>query len=325
MQDVADELGVSRTLVSFVFRGAPGVGNETRAKILEAAERLGYRRDVIAAQLASRRTNTIGLSLLDLRFEINTDVFQGVRAAAGDQGRRVFLAVGDAEGTRELETLGSLVDVRVDGVVLAGSLLPDDVLQQYSRRVPTVVATRLVPEVDSVATNDAAGAALAVQHLVGLGHQNVAHIAAPVWYPYTARADGYVEAIQTAGFSPSVVRADFSQAGAEKVARSLLLSGRAPTAIFCHNDVAALGVRDAAVAIGLRIPEDLSVVGFDDTHVASLPGIDLTSVTQHASVLGATAEELLALRIGDPTRETEHRVCEPALVIRGSTSAPDCP
>lgn len=322
MQDVADELGVSRTLVSFVFRGAPGVGNETKAKILETAQRLGYRRDVIASQLASKRTNTVGLSLLDLRFEINTDVFEGVRAAAERQGRRVFLAVGDADGTRERETLGSLVDVRVDGVVLTGSLLPDEVLQSYAKRVPLVVATRLVPGVDSVATNDAAGATLAVRHLFGLGHRNIAHIGAPAWYPYTARSDGYLDAMRDAALSPRVVRADFTQAGAEQAAVSLLRSDQAPTAIFCHNDVAALGVRDAARALSVRIPEDVSIVGFDDTHVASLPGIDLTSVTQHAAAIGETAEELLALRLGEPDREIDHRVYEPGLVVRVSTAAP---
>jgi len=322
MDDVAREVGVSRMTVSYAFRDAPGVSAETKMRIIDAAKRLGYRRDVIASLLASNRTNTVGLSLLDLSFEINAEILYGLRDAAKRDGRRVFISAGEMERRDEPERLEDLLDVRADAVVLAGSLLPDAALLKYADRVPLVVVTRRVQGVDSIAVDDHKGACLAVEHLVELGHRRIAHISSPAWYPYTARRDGYVDAMKAAGLSPRVLEAEFGQTPGAAAAALLLDSAEPPTAIFCQ-DQAALGVRDLCASRGLHVPHDLSIVGFDDTHAASLPGIDLTSVTQQARLMGELAAHRIERKLRNPALPTEQTLLEPSLIVRGSVVAPN--
>lgn len=321
-QDVARELGVSRTLVSYAFRDAQGVAPETKERILAAARRLGYRPDMVASQLASLRSNTTGLVLLDLSFEISTEIFYGLRSHAERVGRRIVLTIGDSQTGRDRQAMDDLIDMRVDAMVLAGAVVPDEVLQNYAAKIPLVVVTRKVPGVDSVLIDDVEGARLAVEHLVELGHRRIAHIAPPEQYPYTARAVGYVESMVRAGLTPRVLRAGFDQLAGARAAASLLDSADPPTALFCNNDVTALGVMDMAAERGLRIPDDLSVIGYDDTHAASLPGVSLTSVGQQARELGEIAGEQAMARVADPGSPPVVKTLHPALVVRSSTASP---
>lgn len=321
-EDVAREVGVSRTLVSFAFRGADGVGPETKERIFAAAKRLGYRRDIVASQLASSRTNTVGFVLLDLNFQISNDIYYGLRTHAERTGQRIVLTVGDPENGRDRSAMEDLIDMRVDAMVLAGALVPDSVLQDLSRKIPLVVVTRQVPDVDSVAIDDVQGARLAVEHLVSLGHRRIAHIAAPADYPYTAREYGYTASMKDAGLTPVVLHGGWDQASGGEAAAVLLDSVDPPTALFCNNDRAALGVLELAAARGIRIPEDLSVVGFDDTHEASLPGVSLTTVGQQARALGELAGERAAARVADPDLPPKVTTLRPTLVARSSSAGP---
>jgi DNA-binding LacI/PurR family transcriptional regulator len=323
---VAREVGVSRTLVSFAFRNAPGVSEETRHAIFEAARRLGYRPNRIAADLARKRATTIGLHLLDLHNEVYADIFAGVREALEGSGVRVILSVGDVRGrggTDPGDEVGSLLEARV-GVVIAATLTGTDAsVREAAAAVPIVSVARRIEGVDSVYSDDAAGARAATGHLLDLGHTRIVHLTGPHWEGHTERQRAYRERMHDAGLPPRVLAApEFTFEAAQAAAARILDGPDRPTAVFAHNDQLALGVREAAADLGLRVPEDLSVVGYDDSRIARLAGIRLTSVDLDAYELGAAAGAAALARLADPSAPAVDRCSAPRLVVRTSTASP---
>ncbi|MGT2462705.1 LacI family DNA-binding transcriptional regulator [Sinomonas atrocyanea] len=327
--DVAREVGVSRTLVSFAFRNAPGVSEETRHAILEAARRLGYRPNRIAADLARKRAATVGLYLLDLHNEVYADIFAGVREALEGSGVRLILSVGDVRrrgGAEPGDEVESLLEARV-GVVIAATLTgPDASLREAAAAVPLVSVARRIEGVDSIYSDDAAGARAATEHLLDLGHTRIVHLTGPRWEGHTERQRAYREAMHDAGLPPRVVAApEFTFEAAQAAAARILEGPDRPTAVFAHNDQMALGVREAAEALGLRVPGDLSVVGYDDSRIARLAGIRLTSVDLDAHALGSAAGAAALARLADPSGPAVDRCSAPRLVVRTSTAPPPQP
>lgn len=322
--DVAREVGVSRTLVSFAFRNAPGVGEETRRAILAAAKRLGYRPNTIAADLARKHASGVGLYLLDLHNEVYADIFAGVREALAGSGSRIILGVaGGADADTSDGELGPLLEARV-GVVIAATLTSSDVrVREAAGAVPIVSVTRRIEGVDSVYSDDAAGARAATEHLLRLGHTRILHLTGPRYEGHGERLRAYRETMHDAGLAPRVVAApDYTLEAAEATAAEFLACADAPTAVFAHNDQLALGVREAAVTRGLSVPLDLSVVGYDDSRVARLTGIELTSVDLHAYRLGFDGGAAALERLANPSAPTVDRCSEPRLVVRASTAPP---
>ena len=319
--DVAREVGVSRTLVSFAFRGAAGVSDETRQAIFDAAKRLGYRHNAAAAALASKQRTAVGLYLLDLRNEVFSDVLNGVRLALPQARNRLILSVSRSIGGEDQGALDSLIEARV-GIIIAATLLdPDERVRELAQMVPVVSVTRRVEGVDSVYPDDHAGARAAVEHLLGLGHTRIAHLAGPQFEGHTVRREAYEQIMRSAGLTPQTVAADdFTHEAGERAAAELLAGPDRPTAVFTHNDQFALGVREAAYAMGLTIPGDLSLVGYDDSPTARLHGIDLTSVDLHAVELGKIAGSVALERLNDPGAPIADRCVTPQLVVRRSTA-----
>ena len=319
--DVAREVGVSRTLVSFAFRDASGVSPETRQAIFDAAKRLGYRHNAAAAALASKSRTAVGLYLLDLRNEVYSDVLNGVRLALPQAGNRLILSVSRSIGGVDQGAMDSLIEARV-GIIIAAALLdPDERVRELAQIIPVVSVTRRVAGVDSVYPDDRAGARAAVEHLFGLGHTRIAHMAGPPFDGHTVRRETYEQIMRDAGLTPQTVAADdFTQEAAERAAAELLAGPDRPTAVFTHNDQFALGVREAAYAMGLAIPGDLSLVGYDDSRTARLRGIDLTSVDLHAVELGTTAGRVALERLNDPGAPVADMTSTPRLVVRNSTA-----
>lgn len=322
-EDVAREVGVSRTLVSFAFRGAPGVSNETRQAILEAAQRLGYRQNAAAADLARKQPSAVGLYLLDLRNEVYADVFHGVREAFGDTSNRLILSVSPTANSLGRGAIDSLIEARV-GIVIAATLLDTDAdIRELAQIVPVVNVARRVEGLDSVYSNDPAGAETAVRHLLELGHTRIAHLTGPPHEGHQGRRRAYERVMADAGLPPRVVTAgDYTQEAAEKAVRPLLTAGNRPTAFFAHNDELAVGAREAAYRIGLGVPDDLSLVGYDNSRISRLHGIDLTSVDLHALDLGRSAGRVALERLADPLSPVVDLKSAPRLVIRGSTAPP---
>ncbi|MFV0435355.1 MAG: LacI family DNA-binding transcriptional regulator [Leucobacter sp.] len=291
METVAREAGVSRATVSLVYRGVKGPSRASIEKVLAAGSRLGYRHNAIAARLASKRTNTLGLSILDITNEVFTEIYEGVRDALADTGLKIVLTAATPGSGDELESVESLLSVRVDAALVAGSMLDDAELASLASSTPFVVVSRLVPGVDSVASDDRLGGELATRHLLELGHRRIVHLVPPVGPHYTARGRGYDEAMRAAGLQPRRAHTGFSLATAAATTTQLLRGDDRPTAVFADNDVMALGALTAAAELGLSVPRDLSVVGYDDTRAAALPGVALSSVNQQARRLGRIGAE----------------------------------
>lgn len=318
-EDVAREAGVSRALVSFALSDVGRVSPDTKKLILDAAQRIGYRHNRMAARLASRRTNTIGMFIPDLRNTIIPDIYEGVREAADVASQQLVIAVSGADGGRDRAAIEELMGVQVDISVVPGCLLPTKELLELAAANPMVLATREVAGLDCVLSDPVLGPELVVQHLTALGHRRIAHIAWPEGTVFRNRADAYVDAMRTAGLEPWVVHTGFRQSDAATTAGELLDGPNAPTAIFANNDVGALGVLDALAERGLSAPRDVSVVGYDNTPTSALPGVSLTTVDQQAHRMGRLAAETAIRRLQDPSGAPVVRILDPSLVVRGST------
>ena len=327
MEDVARDAGVSRALVSLVMRESPKVSPAKRAAVLESAAALGYSPNRRASRLASHRTRTLGVLFLDLHNSVFADIYDGITEGTAGSGNQVMVAVGSADPRTELEAVRSFVDLRVDGVILAGYTGSDEELAAALRGTPAVVITREVAAdgVDCVLTDDFRSGALAVEHLHGLGHRRIAHVDISDWLPYTQRRDGYRHAMQEFGLEPLLVHSDMTERGGRAVMENFLASGAAlPTAIFAHNDLTAIGIMEALAAAGLAVPGDVAIVGCDNIEVAASPLIGLTSIDQHASELGRTAAQVMLERIAGFSGPAVTRKLEPALLVRRS-SDPNSP
>ena len=232
MEDVARAAGVSRALVSIAYRGVPGVSERTRAKIFAAGERLGYVHNRIAAQLASKGGNTIGIFLQDLHNEIFADIHDGVREVAEAGGQQLVIAVGTIDGHQDTQSLETLLSHRVDIVVAAGLLMPDAELLAFAKRVPTVSVARAVAGVDSVFSDNFAGASLATQHLINLGHERIAFLANPQTDGYLDRRRGYEATMADAALAPSVTVTTYSrQQAALDAGCDFIIASHDPAAI----------------------------------------------------------------------------------------------
>lgn len=319
MADIAREAGVSRALVSIAYRGAAGVSEETKRRIFAVGDQLGYRPNRIAARLRSKATTTIGVFLLELRNDVFADMFDGVRELADQHDKHLVLSVGEIDGRRDGRALDSLARSRVDVVIAVGLLLPDVEVREFSRSVPVVSAARLIPEVDSAGSDNLLGASAAVRHLLALGHTRIAFLANPQTDGYLDRQRGYTTLMSEAGLRPDVIPSAYSRELAARDIGPALDSPMRPTAIFAHNDQTAMGVLDAAASRGIRVPEDLSVVGYDNTAVSRAPGTELTTVDIHGREIGRNAAQLALQRLADPSAPANHTISLPSLVVRRTT------
>lgn len=322
MEDVAREAGVSRALVSLVMRDSPKVSPAKRSAVLESAAALGYSPNRLASRLASYRTNTLGVLFLDLHNPVFADIYDGIADGLAGSGNQVMVAVGSADPGTELEAVRSFVDLRVDGVILAGYTGSPEDLAAALRGTPAVVITREleVDGVDSVLCDDFRSGALAVEHLHGLGHRRIAHVDISEWLPYTARREGYLWAMRQFGLEPLLVHSDMTERGGRAAMNNFLASGAAvPTAVFAHNDLTAIGIMEALASHGLAVPDDVAVVGCDNIEVAASPLIGLTSIDQHAGELGRLAAGAMLKRLAGGPGPAVARKLEPALLVRRST------
>jgi DNA-binding LacI/PurR family transcriptional regulator len=323
--DVARRAGVSKSLVSLALRGDPRVREEKRRAVERAAEQLGYRPNAVARSLVSKRTNVIGVMLSDLHNQYFMEVVDGIETEAHGADYRALINTGGRQAEREWDAVETLLQLRTDGVILAGTVLPSARILAAAAAVPLVLVARSSrsPAVDSVANDDRAGARLAVAHLVELGHRHVAHVDGGDGAGAQARRRGFLDAMRDAGLASEAVvaRGDYTEAGgAEGVDRLLASKGRWPTALFVANDLAAVGALHTLERHGLRVPEDVSVVGYDNTALAHLGHIDLTTIDQPKRSLGATAVQLLLERITTGRGTARHVVLPPRLVVRGTTA-----
>jgi DNA-binding LacI/PurR family transcriptional regulator len=319
--DVAVRAGVSRPLVSLVMRNSPHVSEQKREAVLRAASELGYRPNAHAAQLASRRSMYLGVILAEVENPIFPQMLKSGEDLAESQGYAVLLSVSSLDPDLERSAVNRLLGHRVDGIVLGGTRLPSREVQQLAATLPVVTIGRRVAGVEAVSVDDRAGAEIATQHLVDLGHRRIAHIDGGNGPGARLRRRGYQEVMTRSGLAVhlDVVHGDYSEAGGVAGAERLLSGPEPPTAIFAANDLMALGVMGAARRLGLQIPDDLAVVGFDNSPMCAYDYIRLTSVDQGPDALGAGGVSSLIRRISDPQAPLQSTVLSPTLKVRGST------
>jgi DNA-binding LacI/PurR family transcriptional regulator len=324
--DVAEYAGVSKSLVSLVMRGSPRVSDEKRGAVLRAADELRYRPNAVARSLVQKRSSTIGVMLSDLHNPFFAEVVDGIEEEALSADYHALFSTGGRRADGESVAIEKLLQLRTDGLILASVVLPAREVLAAAATVPVVLVARPSRwrEVDSVTNDDREGARLAVDHLVGLGHRSIAHIGGGRGAGAGSRRTGYVEAMRRHGLADSVLVApgDFTEDGGAAGVASLLGSRKRPTAIFAANDLAAVGALQALAEHGLQVPEDVSLVGYDNIALAGLRRINLTTVDQPRRQMGATAVRLLLERLDEGRGRARHIVVAPSLVVRGTTAPP---
>lgn len=324
--DVARRAGVSKSLVSLVLRGSPNVSDEKREAVTRAVREIGYRPNAVARSLVRRRSYVIGVMVSDLHNPYFTEVIDGVEAAAREAGYHALFNSGGRTAGGEADAIDTLLQQRTDGVVMAGTVLEAGRIAQVAAAVPVVVVARSVRSaaLDSITNDDRMGGRLAVDHLVSLGHRAIAHVDGGSGAGAPQRRSGYLEAMRAHGLGSTarVVRGAFTEEGGRDGVHELLRGRGRPTAIFVANDLAAVGALDALDRHGLRVPDDISLVGYDNIALAGLGHIDLTTIDQPRREMGESAVRLLLERRDDGRRRARHLVVPPAIVVRGSTGPP---
>ncbi|MGK5681776.1 LacI family DNA-binding transcriptional regulator [Actinoplanes sp. URMC 104] len=322
LSDVAERVGVSPASVSLVLRGAPGPSAETRERVLAAAAELGYRADRTASLLARRRRHLLGV-LLDVRNPFHAELAEEIHVAADRAGYELVLSTltRDRDEARAVETL---LDFRCEALILLGPDASDDELGRLAARVPCVVVGRMSrgAGVDVVRPADDVGVDAALDHLIALGHTRIAFLDGGRGAVAAARRRGYRRAMRRAGLPAQVLPGDHTEQGGIRAGRLLAADPRRPTAVVASNDRLAVGLMDAFVRAGVDVPGQVSVVGYDDSTLAHLAHIDLTSVNQDAPAQAHNAVLAAVSRLDGGRTTASEMVLVPRLVIRGSTAAP---
>jgi DNA-binding LacI/PurR family transcriptional regulator len=333
-RDVAKQAGVSRTTVSLVLNNVQGVqiSEETRERVIETAHELGYVPNAAAKALASRRAQSIGLILTRNPHHIASDAFlnqilDGLITAAHEHSIRLLIDI--IEVQHQQKAYRDLVRAnRIDGLILSGPRFDDDALLSLQQdRFPTVLMGQL-PDSDfySVDIDNFAAAKQAVEHLVKLGHHRIACITNAA-LSYSAAADrmsGYREILTThrISYDESLVRyGDFDPESGYQQMKDLLSLNKTPSAVFVASDVVAIGAKAAIVEKGLRIPEDIALVGFDDVPLARYLDPPLTTVRLPASELATRASQMLIQLINNETPAKKLVLLESQLIVRQSCGA----
>ncbi|OZC55691.1 LacI family transcriptional regulator [Rhodococcus sp. 15-649-1-2] len=319
MQDIADKVGVSKALVSMIFRGVPGPSAETKARVLAVAEEMDYRPNRTAALLSLRRTHLIGV-MTDIRNAFHAEMVEHMVAEADKVGYEVVL--GAVTPTHaEAAVMETLLDFRCEAVVLLGPAASDVDLRAWAGRVPIVAVGRRIGGVDAVRAGDSRGMSDVVDHLVSLGHSRIAHFSGYGSIGKDRQA-GYRRAMHRHGLDEhmAVVEGDFTENYAPAAVDAFLDGDiEPPTAIVAANDRSAVGLLDALQRRGVSVPGDISVTGYDDSTLARMAHIDLTTVSQEPKEQARRAISAATSRLDDDRTEVSSSVLRPRLVVRGTT------
>ncbi len=324
MADVAEQVGVSRQLVGLVFRNASGVGAETRQKILDAAQALGYSPNSAARSLRSPSTKYIGV-IFDPAHSAPVEIIEWLYSYAHEAGYK--LVVSALTPTRnESEAITEIVGFRCEALILIAPRSTPELLHHSVGQIPLVIIGRGLTnsEFDLVRSQGDVGIASVVAHLASLGHTEIAYIHGADMLDADVRLAGYREAMKQGGLMERIldIYGEYTEECGATAAGLLLAGGALPTAIVCNNDQAALGLSHSLLAAGIRIPADVSVTGFDDSRIARFSFLNLTTVRQDPKEVGEAAIKAAIRRIAEPAASPAEVLTSAKLVLRSSTSAP---
>jgi DNA-binding LacI/PurR family transcriptional regulator len=302
IKDIALQAAVSHSTVSRALSDSALVRAETKDRIQRLAREMGYSPDALARSLVQGRTQTIGIVVTTITDPFIAELVQAIESAAYLHGYTVILASSSSEPKRELAAVDMLRSKRVDGVIVTSSRVGTLYQEHLNRLAAPVVLVNSHSQLGgqytfAIGVDNRHGACRATVHLIGLGHRRIAYVSGPAdHHDDLDRLGGYRDALGQAGieFLPELVVAGTGRAdGGERAVPKLMALALPPTAVFCYNDMTAIGLLRAARAAGLSIPEDLAVVGFDDIPLASYVRPSLTTIRQPTAQMGAQALQMV--------------------------------
>ena len=331
MADIAAQLGVSRQLVSLVMRDAPGASEETRRRVRQAAQELGFRPHVGARSLRRARSKDLGV-IFSPAHSTEPEIVERIYPAAAAHGYEVILSAQTATRSTE-EAVDELLGHRCAAVIAIGSTLDHAALCSVAVRIPMPLVDvgygRGNDYYDVVRSSGDKGIAMVVAYLAEIGHRQITYVDPITMPPGRLRRRGYERTIKKLGIAADVLampgdyaQGDYFEEVGSAAARTLLQRPRLPTAVVAPNDHTAVGVLQVLLRNGVRVPQDVSVPGFDVAPIARLSALDLTPVRQDPGLMGVAAVAAAVRRIEKPDLKPAQSVIETSLVIRGSTSAP---
>jgi LacI family transcriptional regulator len=325
IRQVAENAGVSVSAVSKVLRDAYGVSVSLRERVEASIKELNYR-PLPAARGMRGRTYSLGLVLPDIRNSFFAEILDGVASALVETRYQVIVGIRDAASSEEA-VIEAMIDRQVDGIILVGTVRAETVLETLASRLPLVVLGFHAPtgqRFDTVNTDDQLGASLAVRHLVANGFPATAMLSLDLPGSTIAaeRELGYRTEMLKCGLAEhiNIVRVGSTKAQIASGATRLLDAPASPSAMFCWSDFVAVEVLSIAAEIGLSVPNDLAIVGYDNSPVCALAQNGLTSVDQPGAVLGHSAAKLFLERVGGRV-SAQHVILPPQLIARASSAA----
>ncbi|EGT5683668.1 DNA-binding transcriptional regulator CytR [Cronobacter turicensis] len=329
MKDVAVRARVSTATVSRALMNPEKVSQATRNRVEQAAIEVGYLPGSLNRNLKRNESRTILVIVPDICDPFFSEIIRGIEVTAADQGYLVLIGDCAHQNQQEKTFIDLIITKQIDGMLLLGSRLPFDASKEEQRNLPPMVmANEFAPELElpTVHIDNLTAAFNAVNYLHELGHQRIACIAGPEEMPLCHyRLQGYVQALRRSGMTVDphyIARGDFTfEAGAQALEQLLSLP-QPPTAIFCHSDVMALGALSMAKRRGFRVPDDLSIIGFDNIALAEFCDPPLTTVAQPRFDIGREAMLLLLSQLNGHTVSSGSRLLDCELVLRGTTRAP---
>jgi LacI family transcriptional regulator len=327
LKDIARDLNVSVMTVSKVVRGCADVGAETRSRVLARIKELNYQPNWVARSLAARRTFMIGLIVPDLMHSFFAEIAKGVAATIRPLGYDVVICNSEENGELESSEVDRLLGRQVDGLLLASAQPPSSLAvfeRIEARGIPYVLIDRRFAAVRApyVGADDEAIGRIATQHLIDRGCRRIAHIAGPATTTGLGRLKGYRETLAAAGLTMPegyVVEATDDESGYQATRRLLQMHPR-PDAIFGYNDPTAAGAMKAILEAGIRIPEDIKVMGVGNVHYSDLLRVPLSTIDQSSTSIGQQAADILLKAIGNKRkRPVKNVLIDPVLIAREST------
>jgi LacI family transcriptional regulator len=330
MKDIAEDLGLSVVTVSKVLRQHPDIGEKTRKRVLKRAKELDYQPNVLARSLVTGRTYLIGLVVPDLLHPFFAEVAKALSTVVGRRGYSVIISSSEEDAELEAREIQQMVSRQLDALVIASSSNQKAVFEKMDRQgQPYVLIDREIPDLvaNFVGTDDEAAGRIATEHLADQGCRTIAHIRGKDNSTGMRRFEGYKWALKRRGLHFShahvverqKVDIESSRHGAEAM-RYLLKQRSRPDGVFCYNDPLAIGAMTAIVESGLRIPEDIAIIGCGNLHYDSALRVPLSSVDQHSQIIGERAAKILLNMIESKGRINPRSVIlDPSLVVRSST------
>lgn len=314
-QDIADLAGVSKATVSYALNGTGSVSAETTARIVGYANQLGYRVNKLAAATRTGTTKTVGLVVPDLSYPYFPEMAQAVHKAAHEHGYAVFLVDSNQSFSMEFEGIQRLIDYRVDGILWAP--IRDESVETFDLNIPTVLMDRHIDGFNSVYADTYRGGQLQMQHLQDMGHRRIGVVSGPSWSPHAnLRKDGALSSVAADTRIEWLIEkeygVDLSSADVGNIVNSDV------TAVIAGNDLIAIDLLQIFRDAGIRSPEDVSIIGFDDIHWSEVVVPALTTVRLPKRDIGKTALELLCDNLERPDRDAEQIVVDVSLTERSS-------